>query len=87
MYEVEPRYIIDNHLCKFSKNIKPLSFLEKVDYAVVVEVPAKIIRFRYISEQINALNKIEWWNWSDEQIGERYEDFYLPIEQFIEKYS
>lgn len=56
------------------------------DYAVVVGVPAKIIRFRYTLEQINALNKIEWWNWSDEQIRERYEDFYLPIEQFIEKY-
>lgn len=57
------------------------------DYAVVAGVPAKILRFRYTPEQIDALNKIQWWNWTDDQIRERYDDLYLPIEQFIEKYS
>ena len=56
------------------------------DYAVVVGVPAKIIRYRYSQEQIRALNKIQWWNWSDEEIRERYQDFYLPVDQFIEKW-
>ena len=56
------------------------------DYAVVVGVPARIIRYRYTSEQIFALNKIQWWNWTDDEIRERYDDFYLPIEKFIEKY-
>ena len=32
------------------------------DYAVVVGVPAKIIRYRYTKEQIEELNKIQWWN-------------------------
>lgn len=56
------------------------------DYAIVVGVPAKIIRYRYNQEQINALNKIQWWNWSDEEIRERFDDFYLPIDAFISKY-
>ena len=57
------------------------------DYAVVAGVPARIIRYRYTPEQIEALNKIAWWDWSDDEIRERYDDFYLPIEEFIEKYK
>ena len=57
------------------------------DYAVVAGVPARIIRYRYTPEQIKALNEIAWWDWSDDEIRERFEDFYLPIEEFIEKYK
>jgi len=57
------------------------------DYAVVVGAPARIIRYRYTAEQIEKLNMIKWWDWSDEQIRERYEDLYLPIDIFIDKYS
>ncbi|MBQ2883879.1 MAG: CatB-related O-acetyltransferase [Alphaproteobacteria bacterium] len=57
------------------------------DYAVVAGVPARIIKYRYTEEQIKALNKIAWWDWSDDEIRERYEDFYLPIEEFIKKYK
>jgi acetyltransferase-like isoleucine patch superfamily enzyme len=56
------------------------------DYAIVVGAPARIIRYRYMEKQIEALNKIQWWNWSDDDIRERYDDFYLPIERFIDKY-
>lgn len=57
------------------------------DYAIVVGIPARIVKYRYNFEQINMLKKIAWWDWSDEQILERYDDFYLPIEDFIEKYK
>lgn len=57
------------------------------DYAVVAGVPARIIRYRYTPEQIDALNRIQWWNWSDDEIRAKYEDFYMPIEQFIEQYD
>lgn len=57
------------------------------DYAVVAGVPAKIIRYRYKPEEIEALNRIAWWKWSDDEIRARYDDFYLPIEEFIEKYD
>ena len=56
------------------------------DYAVVAGVPARIIRYRYTEEQIEALNKIAWWNWSDEKIRECYDDFYLSVGEFIDKY-
>lgn len=56
------------------------------DYAVVVGKPAKIIRYRYSSEEIKALNKICWWDWADEVIAERYADFYLSGAEFIRKY-
>ena len=56
------------------------------DYAVVVGAPARIIRYRYSPGEISALNKIAWWNWSDDQIRERFDDFYLPIGEFIKNY-
>lgn len=56
------------------------------DYAIVAGVPARIIRFRYNSEQIEKLNVIQWWNWSDEKIRKNYEDFYLDIDEFISKH-
>lgn len=56
------------------------------DYAVVVGAPARIIRFRYSPGEIESLNKIAWWDWTDDEIRERYDDFYLPIDEFIKKY-
>lgn len=56
------------------------------DYAVVAGCPARIIRYRFTPEQIHALNKISWWDWSDDVIRQRYDDFYLPVDKFIEKY-
>lgn len=56
------------------------------DYAVVVGAPARIVRYRYSSEEIEALNKIAWWDWSDDDISERYDDLYLPVGEFIRKY-
>ena len=57
------------------------------DYAVVMGIPARIVRYRYTPKQIEQLNKIQWWNWSDEKIRENYDDFFLPIELFIKKHS
>lgn len=57
------------------------------DYAIVAGVPARIIRYRYSPDQIEALNRISWWNWIDDEIRERFDDFYLPIDDFIEKYD
>ena len=56
------------------------------DYAMVVGVPAKIIRYRYTKEQIEKLNAIAWWDWTDEQIRARYDDLYMNVEDFIQKY-
>ena len=56
------------------------------DYAVVMGVPARIVRYRYTPEQIEKLNKIAWWDWSDEKIRECYDDFFLDIEEFLSKH-
>lgn len=56
------------------------------DYAIVAGVPARIFKYRYRPEQIEALNRIAWWNWTDDEIRERFDDFYLPIDEFIGKY-
>lgn len=56
-------------------------------YAVVGGVPAKLIRYRYTQEQIDILEQIRWWDWSDEKIKQCWEDFYLDIEEFLAKHK
>ncbi|SHJ04853.1 Acetyltransferase (isoleucine patch superfamily) [Anaerovibrio lipolyticus DSM 3074] len=56
-------------------------------YAVVAGIPARVVRYRYSQEQIAALEKIRWWDWEDDTIRERYDDMFIPINEFIEKYS
>ena len=57
------------------------------DYAIVAGVPARVIRYRYSDSQIKSLNRIRWWDWTDDEIRSRFEDFYIPIEDFIKKYD
>lgn len=37
-------------------------------YSIVGGHPAKVIRFRFDSKQINELIKIAWWDWDDKEI-------------------
>ena len=37
-------------------------------YAVVVGVPAKVIKYRFEQEKIDFLEKLQWWNWTPEEI-------------------
>ncbi|HGM6067286.1 TPA: CatB-related O-acetyltransferase [Stenotrophomonas maltophilia] len=39
-------------------------------YAVVVGNPARVVRYRFDDEQIQALQRIQWWNWPIERISE-----------------
>ncbi|WP_018305794.1 CatB-related O-acetyltransferase [Desulfitobacterium hafniense] len=55
------------------------------DYAVVAGVPARIVKYRYDSEQIQKLNEIAWWDWSDAKILACYEDFF-DIDVFLSKH-
>ena len=61
--------------------------IKERDYAVVVGVPARIIRYRYAPDEIAALNRIAWGDWPDEKIRKNYNDFYLDIKEFIKKYD
>lgn len=54
-------------------------------YAIAVGNPARVIKYRFDSETIEKLLKIQWWNWSDEEIKEIAPLLLSPhIEQFIE---
>lgn len=53
-------------------------------YAVVGGVPAKIIKYRFAKTEIEALEKIKWWDWSVEEIEKNIELFYQP-EEFLQR--
>ena len=38
-------------------------------YAIAVGNPCRVIKYRFESHQIEALQKIAWWNWSHEEIN------------------
>lgn len=54
-------------------------------YAIVAGNPARIIKYRFSEEQIKALLRIRWWDWSDEEIKEFKEYFSGDVETFISK--
>ena len=54
-------------------------------YAIVVGVPAKIKGYRYTPEQIDCLQKVKWWNWSNERLNKEFELMAYP-DKFFKKY-
>lgn len=44
-------------------------------YAIVVGIPAKIIKYRFSKEIIKELNRIKWWNLSESEIKKVYNAF------------
>ena len=63
-----------------SKNVPP--------FAVVVGVPAKVIRFRFDESTQEQLLRLAWWNWNREQLEAALPDFRaLNTEEFLAKYT
>lgn len=56
------------------------------DYAVVVGVPAKVLKYRFSHQQIEILNKVRWWDWPNDII-EANMDLLMNPTEFFEKYS
>jgi virginiamycin A acetyltransferase len=57
-------------------------------YAIVGGNPAKLIRFRFLPDQIEHLLKIEWWNWDINEIKKNMPMFLNhDIEEFIKIFS
>lgn len=57
------------------------------DYCLVAGSPARVVKRKFDLDIIEKLNKIAWWNWDENIIKNRLEDFFLPVNTFIEKYS
>ncbi len=55
-------------------------------YAIVGGVPARLIKYRFSEEEINFLNKTEWWNRDVPWLKENFRIFH-DIRKFREKYQ
>jgi hypothetical protein len=55
-------------------------------YAIVGGVPARTIRRRFPEPVVEGLLATAWWDWPDELIAERLDDFY-DVERFARTYA
>ena len=53
------------------------------DYCVVAGVPAVVVKRKCSEAEADVMNKIAWWDWNDEVIDSRVQDFRLSISDFI----
>ncbi len=53
-------------------------------YAIVAGCPAKIIRYRFDENTISALEKVKWWNLSDEKL-KKFSEYINDPKVFVEK--
>lgn len=58
-----------------SKDIPP--------YAIAIGCPIQVVRYRFKEEQIDALKRIEWWNFTEEKLKD-VERYFFDIDAFIE---
>jgi phosphonate metabolism protein (transferase hexapeptide repeat family) len=56
-------------------------------YTIAGGVPARFIKRRFGEEISESLSRIAWWDWPRELVKERFRDFLLPIEVFVDKYN
>mgnify|MGYP003433953402 FL=1 len=56
-------------------------------YTVVGGVPAKFIKEKCTKEEAKSMQEIAWWDWGQETIENRVEDFKLSYKDFIDKYK
>ena len=57
-------------------------------FAVVVGNPGRILRYRFADMVISELQRIAWWDWPHERIGEAMRDFRaLGAEAFCARYG
>jgi acetyltransferase-like isoleucine patch superfamily enzyme len=55
-------------------------------YSIVAGVPAKHLKFRFEEEEITMLLEMRWWDWTNEKIKARINDFY-SVDSLIKNYS
>lgn len=55
-------------------------------YSVVAGNPARVIKYRYDARQILDLQRIAWWDWSQEKIKRNAELFHSDVSKFISEH-
>ena len=53
-------------------------------YSIVGGIPAKLIRYRFTEKEIDFLEKIKWWNKSNDWIRKNWNKF-MDIQKFLEE--
>ena len=56
-------------------------------YAVVAGNPARIVRMRFSPPVVQALQRIQWWNWPEDLIAARWNELYGDIRAFVRTYD
>ena len=56
-------------------------------FAIVVGNAARIVGYRFSPEHILELQRIAWWNWSEQKIRQCESDFYLGIDEFLRRHA
>lgn len=56
-------------------------------YAIAVGNPARIIKYRFDTETITRLLRIQWWNWSQEEIERYIPMFNTDMAAFLERFD
>ena len=57
-------------------------------FAIAVGVPARVLRFRFAPEVVEALQRIAWWHWPRARLAAALADFRaLDAEAFCRKYD
>nr|WP_051371461.1 hypothetical protein [Mesorhizobium loti] len=62
----------------FTKDVPP--------YAMVVGMPAKILRYRFPPETIEHLMSLRWWDWDDDKIMAESDALVGPVETFLARH-
>jgi virginiamycin A acetyltransferase len=55
-------------------------------YAIVGGNPARVIKYRFDEQQIHDLQRIAWWNWSQDRIRNNAESFHRDVSEFISEH-
>lgn len=53
-------------------------------YAIVAGVPGRVIKYRFTEEQIKFLLENKWWDWSKEELNQKFELLY-SIDDFMDR--
>ena len=57
-------------------------------YAIVAGVPARFLRWRFAPEIAERIQRLAWWDWEHERLGQAVEDMRaLTVEAFLKKYE
>lgn len=55
-------------------------------FAIVVGNPARVIKYRFDEQQIQHLQRIAWWDWSQDKIKKNAEWFHRDVSEFISEH-